>query len=61
MHPKAYIQAIADALAAEVIAKAMLLIAQHSVKGERLSRVDAINLTLEAMADEMEGNNNASL
>lgn len=58
MTHKAYIQAIADALAAEVIAKAMLLIAQHSVKGERLSRVDAINLTLEAMADEMEGDDN---
>lgn len=61
MHPKAYIQAIADALAAEVIAKAMLLIAQHSVKGQSLSRIDAINLALEAMADEMEGNDNASL
>lgn len=59
MHPKAYIQAIADALAAEVIAKAMLLIAQHSVKGERLSRIDAINLALEAMAEDMEGEDNA--
>ena len=58
MHPKAYIQAIADSLAAEVIAKAMLLIAQHSVKGERLSRVDAINLALEQMAEGMEGNDN---
>jgi hypothetical protein len=58
MHPKAYIQAIADTLAAEVIAKAMLLIAQHSVKGERLSRIDAINLALEAMAEEMEGEDN---
>jgi hypothetical protein len=57
MH-KAYIQAIADALAAEVIAKAMLLIAQHSVKGERLSRIDAINLALEEMAEGMEGNDN---
>lgn len=58
MTHKAYLEAIADALAAEVIAKAMLLIAQHSVKGERLSRIDAINLALESMAQGMEGNGN---
>ena len=58
MHPKAYIQAIADTLAAEIIARAMLLIAQHSVKGERLSRIDAINLALEQMVEGMEGNDN---
>ena len=61
MTHKAYLEAIADALAAEVIAKAMLLIAQHSVKRERLSRIDAINAALEAMAEEMEGDSNAGL
>jgi hypothetical protein len=57
---KAYLEAIADTLAAEVISRAMLLRAQHSVKGEALSRIDAINIALEAMANEMEGEGNAS-
>jgi hypothetical protein len=59
MHPKAYIQAIADQLAAEVISRAMLLRAKHSVKGEALSRIDAINIALEQMANDMEGEGNA--
>jgi len=59
MTHKAYLEAIADTIAAEVISRAMLLRAQHSVKGETLSRTDAINLALEAMADEMEGKDNA--
>jgi hypothetical protein len=59
MTHKAYLEAIADTIAAEVISRAMLLRAQHSVKGEDLSRIDAINLALEAMADEMEGKDNA--
>ena len=56
---QAYLKAIADTLAAEIISRAMLLRAQHSVKGEALSRIDAINLALEAMADEMEGEDHA--
>jgi hypothetical protein len=58
MADRAYLEAIADALAAEIISRAMLLRAKHSVKGEALSRIDAINLALEAMADEMEGKDN---
>ena len=53
-----YLEAIADTLAAEIISRAMLLRAQHSVKGEALSRIDAINLALETMANEMEGKGN---
>lgn len=58
MHNKSYIQAIADALAAETISRAMLLRAQSSLKGKELSRIDAINAALEQMAEGMEGNNN---
>jgi hypothetical protein len=56
---QAYLEAIADTLAAEIISRAMLLRAQHSIKGKALSRIDAINLALEAMANEMEGEGNA--
>lgn len=58
MHNKSYIQAIADALAAETISRAMLLRAQSSLKGKELSRIDAINAALEQMVEGMEGNNN---
>jgi hypothetical protein len=58
MTHKAYLEAIADTIAAEVISRAMLLRAQHSVKGKALSRIDAINLALETMAEEMEGRDN---
>lgn len=57
---QAYLEAIADTLAAEIISRAMLLRAKHSVKGEALSRIDAINITLEQMANDMEGDGNAS-
>lgn len=60
MTHKAYLEAIADTLAAEIISRAMLLRAQYSVKGEALSRIDAINAALEQMANDMEGNGNAS-
>jgi len=60
MAHKAYLEAIADALAAEIISKAMLLRAKYSVKGEALSRIDAINAALEQMANEMEGEGNAA-
>lgn len=60
MDNEKYLMAIADTIAAEAIAKAMLLRARASHRGERLSRVDAINLALEQMAEGMEGNNNAS-
>ena len=60
MTHKAYLEAIADTIAAEVISRAMLLLAQHSVKGQALSRIDAINAALEQMADEMEGKDNAA-
>lgn len=60
MEHEKYLMAIADNIAAEAIAKAMLLRARASRRGERLSRIDAINLALEAMADEMEGEGNAS-
>jgi len=58
MTHKAYLEAIADTIAAEVISRAMLLRAKHSVKGEALSRIDAINAALEQMADEMEEKDN---
>ena len=58
MTHKAYLEAIADTIAAEVIARAMLLRANASRKREALSRIDAINLALEAMAEEMEGKDN---
>lgn len=58
MHNKSYIQAIADALAAETISRAMLLRAQSSLKGKELSRIDAINAALEQMAEGMEGKDN---
>lgn len=58
MHNKSYIQAIADALAAETISRAMLLRAQSSLKGKELSRIDAINAALEQMVEGMEGNGN---
>lgn len=58
MTHKAYLEAIADNIASEVIARAMLLRAKASCKGEALSRIDAINAALEAMAEEMEGNDN---
>jgi hypothetical protein len=56
---QAYLEAIADTLAAEIISRAMLLRAQNSVKGEVLSRIDAINITLEQMANDMEAQGNA--
>lgn len=58
MDHEKYLMAIADTIAAEAIAKAMLLRARASHRGERLSRIDAINLALEAMAQEMEGSDN---
>lgn len=60
MEHQKYLMAIADNIAAEAIAKAMLLRARASHRKERLSRVEAINLALEQMAQGMEGNNNAS-
>lgn len=59
MEHEKYLMAIADTIAAEAIAKAMLLRARASHRGESLSRIDAINLALEAMAEEMEGDSNA--
>ncbi len=58
MDHEKYLMAIADSIASEAIAKAMLLRARASHRGERLSRVDAINLALEAMAEAMEGEDN---
>ena len=58
MEHEKYLMAIADNIAAEAIAMAMLLRARASHRGESLSRVDAINLALEAMAEEMEGSCN---
>ena len=58
MEHEKYLMAIADTIAAEAIARAMLLRARASQKGERLSRIDAINLALEAMAEGMEGDDN---
>lgn len=58
MEHEKYLMAIADTIAAEAIAKAMLLRARASQKGERLSRIDAINLALEQMVEGMEGNGN---
>ena len=60
MEHEKYLMAIADNIASEAIARAMLLRARASRRGDRLSRIDAINLALEAMADEMEGDDNAS-
>lgn len=59
MEHEKYLMAIADNIAAEAIARAMLLRARASHRGESLSRIDAINLALEAMAEGMEGNSNA--
>lgn len=58
MKHEKYLMAIADTIAAEAIAKAMLLRARASYRGERLSRIDAINLALEAMAEGMERTDN---
>jgi hypothetical protein len=58
MNNDAFLRALADVIAAEVIAKAMLLRAKAGRKGESLSRIDAINLALETMAEEMEGRDN---
>ena len=58
MEHQKYLMAIADNIAAEAIAKAMLLRARASHRGEPLSRVDAINLALEQMAQGMEGSDN---
>lgn len=58
MEHEKYLMAIADNIAAEAIAKAMLLRARASHRGGSLSRIDAINLALEAMAEGMEGNDN---
>ena len=58
MDHEKYLMAIADTIAAEAIAKAMLLRARASHRGESLSRIDAINAALEAMAEEMEGKDN---
>lgn len=58
MEHEKYLMAIADNIAAEAIAMAMLLRARASHRGESLSRIDAINLALEAMAQGMEGNGN---
>lgn len=58
MEHEKYLMAIADTIAAEAIAMAMLLRARASHRGESLSRVDAINLALEQMVQGMEGNDN---
>ena len=58
MEHEKYLMAIADNIAAEAIARAMLLRARASHRGERLSRIDAINLALEQMAQGMEGSDN---
>ena len=58
MEHEKYLMAIADNIASEAIAKAMLLRARASHRGEHLWRVDAINLALEAMAESMERNGN---
>lgn len=58
MDHEKYLMAIADNIAAEAIAKAMLLRARASHRGESLSRVDAINLALEQMVQVMEENDN---
>lgn len=58
MEHEKYLMVIADTIAAEAIAKAMLLRARASHRGESLSRIDAINLALEQMVDEMERNDN---
>ncbi len=46
----AYLKAIANELAAEIEARAVLIRAQHALKGRRLGRVASINLALAEMA-----------
>lgn len=57
---KAAIQAIADNLAAETLARAALLKAQAKRKGLGLSHIEAVNAALLAMLCEGKGNNNAA-
>lgn len=52
---QAYIQAIADRLAAETMARAALLKAQARRKGKELAHIDAINGALLAMLCEGKG------
>ncbi len=56
---KAAIQAIADNLAAETIARAALLKAQARRKGIALGHIEAVNAALLAMLCEGKGNDNA--
>lgn len=50
------IQAIADCLAAETLARAAIFQAQGKLKGKRIARIDAINAVLLAMLLERKGN-----
>lgn len=52
---EAYIQAIADRLAAETLARAAILKAQAKRKGKELDQLQAINAALLAMICEGEG------
>ena len=58
MEHEKYLMAIADNIASEAIARAMLLRARASRRGDRLSRIDAINAALEQMVEGMERNDN---
>jgi len=49
---KACLKLIGEQLAAETMARAALIRAQHSLRGKRLSYVDSLNAALDAMMRE---------
>lgn len=49
---KACLKIIADQLAAETMARAALIRAQHKMRGRRLSYVDSLNAALGAMLND---------
>ena len=49
---KACLKIIADQLAAETMARAALIRAQHKMRGRRLSYEDSLNAALDAMMND---------